>query len=106
MTREFNANVSETVRRLTLAAATVTAIFFAAAYASSAMAVPAPGAVHATAPASASTVSGEVEEIRRKPRIISVRRARLIRTEEGITPASCWITYEKWGEVFYQTCPL
>ena len=106
MIRQFNANVSETVGRLMLATAMIAAVFFAAAYASSAMAAPAASAVHAAAPASASTVSGNVEQVRRKPRIISVRRAFLVRPDEGISPASCWITYEKWGEVFYQTCPL
>jgi hypothetical protein len=70
------------------------------------MANPASGLATATAPASASTVSGDVQQIRkRKPRIISIRRARFINAEEGISPASCWVTYEKWGTVFYQTCP-
>jgi hypothetical protein len=106
MNSEFNANVSETVRRMTFAAAIVAAVFFAAAYASSAVAMPGSGAFQAAAPASASTISGTIEQVRRKPKIISVRRAFLVRPDEGISPASCWITYEKWGEVFYQTCPL
>lgn len=105
MNTEFNSNVNETVRRMTFAAAIVAAVFFAAAYASSAIAMPSNGLANATAPATASTISGQVEQVGRKPRIISIRRARFINAQEGISPASCWITYEKWGKVFYQNCP-
>jgi hypothetical protein len=104
MNREFNANVGETIRRLTFTAGIIGAAFFAAAYASSAIAGPANVIAGATAPTISQTVGGTVQTVG-SGKVISVRRARFINAEEGISPASCWVTYQNWGKVFYQTCP-
>ena len=104
--RSFNAGVGETLRRLTITAMVIGAVLFAAAYASSAVAGPVTGLAEASAPASTVTVGGTLEQVAKRPKIISIRRARFIDPDEGISPASCWVTYAKWGVVFYQSCPF
>lgn len=103
MNREFNAYVGETARRLAFATAIMGTAIFAAASATAVSASPAAGVAQATVPASTQVVGGQLTQT--APKIIRIKRARRINASEGIGGASCWVTYQKWGTVFYGTCP-
>jgi hypothetical protein len=103
MTQDFNQNVGATVRRLTFATAAIATALFVGVSASNAVAASPAGLAQATAPASTQVVGGQVTQV--GPKILRIKRARRINAAEGIGGASCWVTYEKWGTVFYGTCP-
>ena len=103
MNRAFNRPAGRTIHHLAFGAAIIGAAIAAAAPATTASALPAAGVTQATAPAGTQIVGGQL--IQTAPKIIRIKRARRINASEGVGGASCWVTYEKWGTVFYGTCP-